>query len=134
MERHSQTALASPATLEAHPQVEWVLYPGLRAAATYALAQKYLPKGQSGLMSFGIRGGYEAAKRFVDNVRIFRLVANIGDVKSIVTHPASTTHQQLSNEEKEAAGVFDNLIRVSVGLEDFDDLREDFEQAFEKAK
>ena len=134
MERHSQTALAFAHYLEAHPQVEWVLYPGLESSRHYALAQKYLPKGQSGLMSFGIRGGYEAAKRFVDNVRIFRLVANIGDVKSIVTHPASTTHQQLSNEEKEAAGVFDNLIRVSVGLEDFDDLREDFEQAFEKAK
>lgn len=134
MERHSQTALDFARYLEAHPQVEWVLYPGLESSRHYALAQKYLPKGQSGLMSFGIRGGYEAAKRFVDNVRIFRLVANIGDVKSIVTHPASTTHQQLSNEEKEAAGVFDNLIRVSVGLEDFDDLREDFEQAFEKAK
>lgn len=134
MERHSQTALAFARYLEAHPQVEWVLYPGLESSRHYALAQKYLPKGQSGLMSFGIRGGYEAAKRFVDNERIFRLVANIGDVKSIVTHPASTTHQQLSNEEKEAAGVFDNLIRVSVGLEDFDDLREDFEQAFEKAK
>ena len=134
MERHSQTALDFARYLEAHPQVEWVLYPGLESSRHYALAQKYLPKGQSGLMSFGIRGGYEAAKRFVDNVRIFRLVANIGDVKSIVTHPASTTHQQLSIEEKEAAGVFDNLIRVSVGLEDFDDLREDFEQAFEKAK
>ena len=134
MQRHSETALAFARYLEAHPQVEWVLYPGLESSCHYALAQKYLPKGQSGLMSFGIRGGYEAAKRFVDNVRIFRLVANIGDVKSIVTHPASTTHQQLSDQERAAAGVFDNLIRVSVGLEDFNDLREDFEQAFEKAK
>ena len=134
MGRHSRTALDFARYLEAHPQVEWVLYPGLESSRHYALAQKYLPKGQSGLMSFGIRGGYDAAKRFVDNVRIFRLVANIGDVKSIVTHPASTTHQQLSDQEKEAAGVFDNLIRVSVGLEDFEDLRGDFEQAFGKAK
>lgn len=134
MKRHSETALAFARYLQGHPQVEWVLYPGLESSRHYALAQKYLPKGQSGLMSFGIRGGYEAAKRFVDQVKIFRLVANIGDVKSIVTHPASTTHQQLSDQEKTAAGVFDNLIRVSVGLEDFDDLRADFEQAFEKAK
>lgn len=134
MKRHSETALAFARYLQSHPQVEWVLYPGLESSRHYALAQKYLPEGQSGLMSFGIRGGYEAAKRLVDNVKIFSLVANIGDVKSIVTHPASTTHQQLSDAEKTAAGVFDNLIRVSVGLEDFEDLREDFEQAFEKAK
>lgn len=134
MKRHSETALAFARYLQGHPQVEWVLYPGLEGSRHYALAQKYLPKGQSGLMSFGIRGGYDAAKRFVDNVKIFHLVANIGDVKSIVTHPASTTHQQLSDQERAAAGVFDNLIRVSIGLEDFDDLREDFEQAFEKAK
>lgn len=85
-------------------------------------------------MSFGIKGGYEAAKKFVDNVKIFRLVANIGDVKSIVTHPASTTHQQLSAEEKDAAGVYENLIRVAVGLEDLEDLQADFEQAFAQAK
>lgn len=134
MKRHSTSALAFAKYLEAHPQVEWVLYPGLESSRHYPLAQKYLPKGQSGLMSFGIKGGYDAAKKFVDNVKIFRLVANIGDVKSIVTHPASTTHQQLSDEEKNAAGVFENLIRVSVGLEDFEDLKADFDQAFAKAK
>lgn len=134
MKRHSTSALAFAKYLEEHPQVEWVLYPGLESSRHYPLAQKYLPKGQSGLMSFGIKGGYDAAKKFVDNVKIFRLVANIGDVKSIVTHPASTTHQQLSDEEKNAAGVFDNLIRVSVGLEDFEDLKTDFDQAFAKAK
>ena len=132
--RHSTSALAFAKYLEAHPQVEWVLYPGLESSRHYPLAQKYLPKGQSGLMSFGIKGGYDAAKKFVDNVKIFRLVANIGDVKSIVTHPASTTHQQLSDEEKNAAGVFEDLIRVSVGLEDFEDLKADFDQAFAKAK
>ena len=134
MKRHSTSALAFAKYLEAHSQVEWVLYPGLESSRHYPLAQKYLPKGQSGLMSFGIKGGYDAAKKFVDNVKIFRLVANIGDVKSIVTHPASTTHQQLSDEEKNAAGVFENLIRVSVGLEDFEDLKADFDQAFAKAK
>lgn len=134
MKRHSTTAIAIAQYLEAHPQVEWVLYPGLKSSRHYPLAEKYLPKGQSGLMSFGIEGGYDAAKKFVDNVKIFRLVANIGDVKSIVTHPASTTHQQLSDEEKNAAGVFDNLIRVSVGLEDFEDLKADLDQAFAKAK
>ena len=134
MARHSSSTLALARYLEAHPQVEWVLYPGLESSKHYALAQKYLPKGQSGLMSFGIKGGYEAAKKFVDNVKIFRLVANIGDVKSIVTHPASTTHQQLSAEEKDAAGVYENLIRVAVGLEDLEDLQADFEQAFAQAK
>ena len=134
MARHSSSTLALARYLEAHPQVEWVLYPGLESSKHYALAQKYLPKGQSGLMSFGIKGGYEAAKKFVDNVKIFRLVANIGDVKSIVTHPASTTHQQLSAEEKDAAGVYENLIRVAVGLEDLEDLQADFEQAFTQAK
>ena len=97
------------------------------------MADKYLPKGQSGLLSFGIKGGYEAAKKFVDSVRIFKIVANIGDVKSIITHPASTTHQQLSKEELAAAGVSETLIRVAVGIENIDDLKADFAQAFEKA-
>lgn len=133
MPRHSSNALALAEYLEGHPQVEWVSYPGLKSSKYRALADKYLPKGQSGLLSFGIKGGYEAAKKFVDSVRIFKIVANIGDVKSIITHPASTTHQQLSKEELAAAGVSETLIRVAVGIENIDDLKADFAQAFEKA-
>ena len=133
MPRHSSNALALAEYLEGHPQVEWVSYPGLKSSKYRVLADKYLPKGQSGLLSFGIKGGYEAAKKFVDSVRIFKIVANIGDVKSIITHPASTTHQQLSKEELAAAGVSETLIRVAVGIENIDDLKADFAQAFEKA-
>ena len=129
MERHSSNALAVAKYLEQHPNVEWVNYPGLESHPSYELTQKYLKKGQSGLLTFGINGGFSAAQSFIDKVKIFTHVANIGDVRSLVIHPTSTTHQQLSEEEKQAAGVTDDLIRLSIGIEDIEDLLADLEQA-----
>ena len=129
IERHSSNALAVAKYLEQHPNVEWVNYPGLPSHPSYELAQKYLPKGQSGILTFGIKGGFPAAQAFIDKLKIFTLVANIGDVRSLVIHPTSTTHQQLSDTEKIAAGVTDELIRLSVGIEDINDLLADLEQA-----
>ena len=94
------------------------------------LADKYLPNGQSGIVTFGLRGGYDAAKKVADNTKLFSLLANIGDTKSLIIHPASTTHQQLSDEAQESTGVTKDLIRLSVGLEDLEDLKSDLEQAF----
>ena len=96
----------------------------------YVLAQKYLPKGQSGVLTFGLKGGFEAAKKLADSVKLFSLLANIGDTKSLIIHPASTTHQQLSAEEQIATGVTNDLIRLSVGLEDIEDLKTDLKEAF----
>ncbi len=127
--RHSQNALALAQWLQAHPQVAWVNYPGLPESPSYELAKKYLPAGQSGMLTFGVKGGYEAAKKTVDNTRLFSLLANIGDTKSLIIHPASTTHQQLSAEEQLASGVTPDLIRVSVGIEAINDLIADLEQA-----
>lgn len=127
--RHSQNAMALAQWLQAHPQVAWVNYPGLPESPSYELAKKYLPAGQSGMLTFGVKGGYEAAKKTVDNTRLFSLLANIGDTKSLIIHPASTTHQQLSAEEQLASGVTPDLIRVSVGIEAINDLIADLEQA-----
>lgn len=127
--RHSENALALAQWLGNHPQVAWVNYPGLPASPSYELAQKYLPAGQSGMLTFGVIGGYEAAKKTVDNTRLFSLLANIGDTKSLIIHPASTTHQQLSAEEQLASGVTPDLIRVSVGIENIHDLIADLGQA-----
>lgn len=127
--RHSQNALALAQWLQAHPQVDWVNYPGLPESPSYELAKKYLPAGQSGMLTFGVKGGYEAAKKTVDNTRLFSLLANIGDTKSLIIHPASTTHQQLSAEEQLASGVTPDLIRVSVGIEAINDLIADLDQA-----
>ena len=134
MERHSKNTLAFAEFLEENENVDSVTYPALKSSKYYPLAQKYLPNGASGLLSFRIKGGYDRAKRFVNSLEIFDIVANLGDVKSIVTHPASTTHQQLTTEERDNAGVYDNLIRVAVGIEDLNDLINDFKQAFEKSK
>ena len=133
MERHSQNALAVAKHLEKHPGVEWVNYPGLESSKYAARAKKYLPTGQSALLTFGIKGGYEAGKKFINSVKIFSLLANIGDAKSLVIHPASTTHQQLTVEEQATTGVTPELVRLSVGIEDVRDLIADIDQAITAA-
>jgi O-acetylhomoserine (thiol)-lyase len=129
MERHSQNALAVAKHLEQHHSVEWVNYPGLASSKYSARAKKYLPDGQSSLLTFGIKGGFEAGKTFINALKIFSLLANIGDAKSLVIHPASTTHQQLSDEEQAATGVTPEMVRLSVGIEDARDLIADIDQA-----
>ena len=138
MERHSENALAVARHLEKHPGVEWVNYPGLASSPYYARAQKYLPTGQSALVTFGIKagkdgGGYEAGKKLIDSLELFSLVANIGDAKSLVIHPASTTHQQLSESEQRETGVTPELVRLSIGIEDLRDILADLDQAIETA-
>jgi len=133
MERHSENALAVARHLADHPGVEWVNFPGLESSPYYARAKKYLPKGQGALVTFGIKGGYEAGKKFIDTLELFSLLANIGDAKSLVIHPASTTHQQLSVEEQAATGVTPELVRLSVGIEDIRDILADLDQAIEAA-
>lgn len=130
VKRHSENALALAQWLELQKEVAWVNYPGLKVSKQYILAQKYLPKGQSGVLIFGLKGGFEAAKKVADSVKLFSLLANIGDTKSLIIHPASTTHQQLSEEEQNATGVTNDLIRLSVGLEDIEDLKTDLKEAF----
>ena len=133
LERHSQNALAVARHLEQHPGVEWVNYPGLESSPYYARAKKYLPNGQGALITFGIRGGYEAGKKLIDALQLFSLVANIGDAKSLVIHPASTTHQQLNAQEQADTGVTPELVRLSVGIEDIRDILADLDQAIEAA-
>jgi O-acetylhomoserine (thiol)-lyase len=129
MERHSQNALAVAQFLEKHPEVAWVNYPGLQSSRYHELAKKYFPNGSGALLTFGIRGGYEAGRAFINHVKLLSLLANIGDAKSLVIHPASTTHQQLSAEEQEASGVKPDLIRLSIGIEDVRDIIADLDQA-----
>ena len=131
IQRHSQNALALATWLENHEEVAWVNYPGLKSNRYYDLAQEYLPKGQSGIVTFGLKGGFAAAKKVADETKLFSLLANIGDTKSLIIHPASTTHQQLSADEQIATGVSQDLIRLSVGLEDIQDLIEDLQTVFE---
>ena len=133
LERHSENALAVARYLERHPGVEWVNYPGLESSPYYKRAQKYLPNGRGALVTFGIKGGYEAGKKLIDSLELFSLVANIGDAKSLVIHPASTTHQQLTVEEQAQTGVTPELVRLSVGIEDVRDIIADLEQAIETA-
>ena len=130
IKQHSANALELATWLEGRKEVEWVNYPGLKSNKYNALAKEYLPKGQSGLVTFGVKGGFESAKKVTDATKIFSLLANIGDTKSLIIHPASTTHQQLTAEQQESAGVGQDLIRLSVGLEDIEDLKADLEQAF----
>ncbi|OPY46846.1 MAG: O-acetylhomoserine aminocarboxypropyltransferase [Methanosaeta sp. PtaU1.Bin028] len=133
MERHCQNALAVAEHLEDHPGVAWVNYPGLRSHPSHSLAQRYL-KGRGGaILGFGIRGGLNDAKRFIDSLELFSHLANIGDSKSLVIHPASTTHQQLTSEEQAAAGVTPDFIRLSIGIEDADDIIADLDQALRRA-
>jgi O-acetylhomoserine (thiol)-lyase len=133
MERHSQNALAVARHLEQHPGVEWVNYPGLESSAYFGRAKKYLPNGSGALITFGIKGGYDAGKKLIDSLELFSLVANIGDAKSLVIHPASTTHQQLSVEEQADTGVTPEMVRLSVGIEDICDILSDLDQAIEAA-
>lgn len=129
MERHSQNALAVARHLKEHPKVAWVNYPGLPDHPTYELAQKYLPKGQSALVGFGIKGGRTAGKQFIESLHLFSHLANIGDAKSLAIHPASTTHSQLTPEEQQLTGVTDDYVRLSVGIETIDDILADLDQA-----
>jgi len=118
--------------LQNQDEVAWVNYPGLESSKYKALSDKYLPKGQSGIVTFGAKGGFEAAKNIADNSKLFSLLANIGDTKSLIIHPASTTHQQLTEEEQNAAGAPKDLIRLSVGIENIEDLKADLKEAFSK--
>jgi O-acetylhomoserine (thiol)-lyase len=133
LERHSQNALAVAQHLEQHPGVEWVNYPGLESSPYFERAKKYLPNGRGGLVTFGIKGGYEAGKKLIDSLELFSLVANIGDAKSLVIHPASTTHQQLSVEEQAETGTTPELVRLSIGIEDIRDILADLDQAIKAA-
>jgi O-acetylhomoserine (thiol)-lyase len=129
MPRHSENALKVAQWLEGHKSVSWVNYPGLSSHPDHKLAKKYMPDGQGGILGFGIKGGKEAGVKFINAVKLASHLANIGDSKTLVIHPASTTHQQLSDEEQLAAGVTPDYIRVSVGTEHIDDIITDFEQS-----
>lgn len=132
VERHVQNTLALAQWLESHPSVEYVLYPGLESNAYHTLAKKYLKNGFGGVLQFGIKGGKENAAQFIDSLKLASHLANVGDAKTLVIHPASTTHEQLSEVEQLASGVAPNQIRVSVGIEHIEDIKADFEQAFIK--
>jgi O-acetylhomoserine (thiol)-lyase len=132
-ERHSRNALEVARFLKAHPRVSWVTYPGLEDNPDHAVAAKYLKKGFGGLVGFGIKGGLEAGKTFINSVQLLSHLANIGDSKSLVIHPASTTHQQLTPEQQAATGVTADYIRLSIGLEDVEDIKADIDQALKKA-
>jgi len=134
VERHVSNARKIAEFLQNHPLVTWVNYPSLKGNKYYELAQKYLPKGAGSIFTFGIKGGLEAGKKFIDSLKIFSLLANVADAKSLVIHPASTTHAQLSEEDQKAAGVTHDMIRLSIGIEDVDDLIYDLEQALEKSQ
>ena len=128
MERHCANAQAAAEFLHKHPKVDWVRYPGLPGEEN-ATARKYLQNGFGGMVAFGIKGGREAGQRFIDSLRLFSLLANVGDAKSLAIHPASTTHSQLSAEQLAAAGLSESMIRLSVGIEHVDDILADLEQA-----
>jgi O-acetylhomoserine (thiol)-lyase len=134
IQKHSENALELAKWLQAQPEVKWVNYPGLETSKYNTLAKKYLPKGQSGIVTFGADGGYDAAKTIADTTKLFSLLANIGDTKSLIIHPASTTHQQLSDEAQETTGVTKDLIRLSVGIENIEDLKADLKEAFAVVK
>ncbi len=131
-QRHCENALAVARYLKKHPLVGWVNYPGLEESPNYRVASKYLKKGYGALVGFGIKGGREAGKKFINSVELLSHLANIGDAKTLVIHPASTTHQQLTPQEQQATGVTDDFIRLSVGLEHIDDIIADIEQALQK--
>ncbi|ALS00045.1 O-acetylhomoserine aminocarboxypropyltransferase [Enterococcus silesiacus] len=132
LERHVENALTIAEFLAKHPKIEWVNYPGLVDNKYHELAEKYLPKGAGSVFTFGVKGGAEAGKNLINHVELFSLLANVGDAKSLIIHPASTTHSQLSEEELEASGTSPELIRLSIGIENIDDILGDLEQALEK--
>jgi O-acetylhomoserine (thiol)-lyase len=133
MECHSANALQVARYLLKHPGVTWVNYPGLESSLHHALTKKYLPRGAGAILSFGIRGGLQAGKCFIESLKLFSHLANVGDAKSLVIHPASTTHQQLSDEEKNMCGISDDMIRLSVGIEETEDILWDLDQALSAA-
>ncbi len=132
IQKHSENALELAKWLQKQEDVVWVNYPGLETSEYKQLAEKYLPNGQSGIVTFGVKGGYESANKIADTTKLFSLLANIGDTKSLIIHPASTTHQQLSNEAQESTGVTKDLIRLSVGIENIEDLKSDLIEAFKE--
>ena len=132
MERHVENAKNAADYLNNQEKIDWVKYPELETNKYHEIAKKYLPKGAGAIFAFGVKGGYEAGKKLIESVEIFSHLANVGDAKSLIIHPTSTTHQQLSVEEQKAAGVTEELIRLSVGIENVDDLIEDLEQALNK--
>jgi len=134
VQRHVDNALELAKWLKQHPQVGWVSYPGLEEHPYHRRARQYMKHGFGGVLSFGIRGGYEAGKKFINGVKLASHLANLGDAKTLVIHPPSTTHQQLTDDEQRAAGVTPDQIRVSVGIEHIDDIKEDFSEAFAAAK
>jgi O-acetylhomoserine (thiol)-lyase len=134
MERHCENAEKTASFLEQHELVDWVNYPGLSSHDTYATAKKYLPKGKGAILTFGIKGGLAEGKKFIEACNLHSHVANVGDAKSLVIHPASTTHQQLSEEDQHAAGVSADLILVSVGIEHIDDILRDLEEALQESQ
>lgn len=134
VERHVENANKVAAFLEQHPLVAWVKHPSLSSHANYERGLQYMPKGTGAILTFGVKGGYEQGIRFIDQLKLFSLLANVGDAKSLVIHPASTTHQQLSVEEQVAAGVNPELIRLSIGIEHVQDLIDDLDQALEASK
>ena len=129
MQKHSQNALELANWLVSREEVSWVNYPGLNSSKYNELANKYLPNGKSGIVTFGLKKGFEAAKKVAESTKIFALLANIGDTKSLIIHPSSTTHSQLNEEEQSSTGVSSDLVRISVGIENIDDLKEDLDQA-----
>eukprot|EP00918_Siedleckia_nematoides_P023710 GHVU01051213.1.p1 GENE.GHVU01051213.1~~GHVU01051213.1.p1 ORF type:complete len:308 (-),score=58.28 GHVU01051213.1:25-906(-) len=133
MQRHCDNALKAAEWLSNHPKVAWVSYPGLAGDKNHALAQKYSPKGAGSVFTFGLKGGYDAGVKVVEGVELFSHLANIGDTKSLIIHPASTTHRQLSDEQRGAAGAGNDVIRLSIGIEDIEDIIADLDQALAKA-
>jgi len=131
VQRHVDNALALAEWLEKHPQVEFVQYPGLKSSPYHSLAKKYLNNGFGGILNFGVKGGKANASKFIDSLKLVSHLANLGDAKTLAIHPASTTHEQLSAAEQEAAGVLPNQVRISVGIEHIEDIKADLEQAFQ---
>ena len=132
MEKHSENALALAKYLNNHPKVDFIVYPGLEGDKYYDLGKKYLPDGAGAVLSFGVKGGRAAGEKFLENLELSSIVVHVGDIRTSVLHPASTTHRQMTDEQQLAAGISPSLIRVSVGLESIDDIIKDFEQALAK--
>jgi O-acetylhomoserine (thiol)-lyase len=129
MARHFENALAVATWLEKHPKVAWVGYAGLPSSKYHAIQKRLYPKGAGAVFTFGLKGGYEAGVQFVSALKLFSHLANIGDVRSLIIHPASTTHRQLTDEQRKAAGAGPDVVRLSIGIEDKDDIIADLEQA-----
>jgi O-acetylhomoserine (thiol)-lyase len=134
MQRHSENALAVAKFLQTHPAVEWVNYPGLESHPDYANAKKYLPDGQGAIVGFGIKGGKQAGVKLINGVKLFSHLANIGDAKSLIIHPATTTHSQLTAEEQVQTGVTPEYVRLSIGVEDVRDIIADLDQALKASQ